>query len=294
MKRIILLILIFQFFSVHILYGVEDKVVAIINNEAITKAELDSYINLIKLQVGYEGWRQYGMSERKALENLIEDRLVVQEAKRKELEIADRLIESRLEETKSKFGSEFEFSEFLAKQGLSLTELKQRIKEKMLSDKLINIEVRSRIFVSPKEVTEFYQEHINDFYLPERVRLESIFVQDKDLSKQIYERLKEGADFAEFQNKFSEKSSLDLVNRGQLLKEIEDVVFSLDVGEFSKPLEISGGYYIFLAQEKFPPSKKKLIEVQDGIRNILLETRFNTRLKKLIEKLKENSYIVIK
>lgn len=294
MKKIFLLTLIILSIYTFDANGIEDKVVAVINNEAITKAELSTYINMIKLQIGHEGWKQYGMSEKMALENLIEDRLISQEAKRKELEISDRLIEARVDEIKRKLGSEESFSEFLISQGLSLNELKERFKESMLSEKLINMEVRGRIFVSPKEVTEYYQEHIEDFSQEERIKVESIFVESRDTAARIYERLEAGMDFERLQKKYSEKSSLGIVTRGQLIKEIEDVVFNLGLGEFSSPLELSGGYYIFLLKEKLAASKNKLIEIQDNIRNILLDSKYGKRLREFVDKLKANSYIVIK
>ncbi|MFH1621818.1 MAG: peptidyl-prolyl cis-trans isomerase [Candidatus Omnitrophota bacterium] len=293
MKKIILLSLLL-FLLINSLWAVEDKVVAIVNNEAVTKAELDAYISLIKLQIGYEGWLEFNLTERMALEKLIEDRLVLQEAKRKKIEMAPRLIDSRTEEVKQRFNSKDEFSDFLANQGLSLSEMRKRLEEKMLSDKLIEMEVRRWIFISPKEVTEYYQEHINDFYLPERVRIESIFVADTETAGKIYERLKEGASFLELQSKYSEKASLGLIEKGQLVKEIEDVIFSLQTQEFSKPIKMSGGYYIFKVEEKSPPSNRSLVETQPAIKNMLLERKFNKLLTDYVEKLKKNSYIVFK
>jgi len=294
MKKLILMALISLFLSATNIYGVEDKVIVIVNDEAITKAELDAYVNLIKLQIGYDGWANFEMTEEKALENLIEDRLILQEAQRNELEIENRLIESRLADTKRRIGSESDFTNFLASQGISLSDLRQKIKEKMLSEKLVNIKVRSRIFVSPREVTEFYKENIEKFYSPEQVRLESIFVGDEDTAQKIYQRLKEGTDFASLQKKYSEKSNLGLVSKGQLLKQIEDVIFALKVGEFSTPVEISDGYYVFLVKEKIEPSHLQLIDVQDDIHNMLLDKKFNAKLLEFINELKSKSYLSYK
>jgi parvulin-like peptidyl-prolyl isomerase len=275
-------------------YGIEDKVVAVVNNEVITNTELDSYIALFKLQYGYDGWLKLGMSEKEALEKLIEDRLVVQEAKKKGISIPERLIDAKIQEIKNRLGSQEQFSEFLSTQGMSLSELRERIIEKMLSDKLIDMEIRSRILISPNQVTKYYQEHTNDFISPERIDLENIVVKDKNLAFQIYERLKEGKDFLEFKEKYSEQSGLGVVERGQLLKEIEDEIFNLGAGQFSKPLEISGQYYIFLIKEKLSSSNISLTEVQSGIRNMLLNEQFIDKLDKFINKLREQSYIVIK
>jgi parvulin-like peptidyl-prolyl isomerase len=293
MKKLILLILVILFLPISSIYCLEDKVVAIVNNEAITKAELDSYISLVKLQIGYTEWNRLEMTDRKALDNLIEDRLIIQEAKRKKVELGDRFIESRLDEMKRKFKSEDEYSDFLERQGLSFAELREMVKEQMLSEKFVNIEVRGRIFVSPSEVTEYYQSHAEDFYLPEHAQIESIYVDKQDLSQEIYAKLKEGADFTQLQSQYSKKSNLGLVNKGQFKKELDDVIFNLKVGEFSQPQEVGGGYYIFLAKDKLPASKKDLVLVQTEIFNMLSGQKFSKRLSDLIEKLKKNSYIVI-
>ena len=166
MRKTILLISLILFCVVCNVYAIEDKVVAVINNEVITKAELDAYISLIKMQIGEEGWKNYGMSERSTLENLIENRLMVQEAKKKKIEADERSIESRLAKVRNRFPSPGDFSDFLSKQGLSLTGIKETIKEQILTDKLIASQIRNRILISPSEVTEYYESHKSDFYYP--------------------------------------------------------------------------------------------------------------------------------
>lgn len=294
MKKIIFLIFILLFLVISNSYSIEDKVVAVVNSEVITKAELDTYINLLKLQIGNEGWVKSGMSEKKALESLIEDRLVLQEAKNKKIEVGNRFIESRLQRMKSRFSSQDEFSDFLMQEGVSLSELRESIKGQMLSESLITLEIRNKIFVSPAEVTKYYQEHLADFYTPERVEVESIFVEDKNQAKQIYARLKEGADFAELQKQYSKRSNLGIVSRGQLRKELEDVIFNLNVGKFSHPVDISEGNYIFFVRNKFLPTEKELTEVQKYISEMLSEMKFNIKLKDWLKYLKDKSYIVIK
>lgn len=294
MQRIISLVLISIFVWCNSSFCLEDKVVAIVNNEVVTKAELDMYVNLLKAQMSEEEWNDYGISKKKALESLIEDRLVVQEARNRKIEIPQRQIDSRISRLKSRFRSKYEFSKFLLQQGLSLLELEERIREQMLSDRLITLEVRNRVIISPAEVTEFYQENIGDFYLPERIRVESIFVRDQDLANEIYAKLETGADFIVLQEQYSKSSSLGLVNRGQLRKDLEEVIFNLEVGRFSKPVEISRGYYIFLPIEKLLPSERELVEVQDQIYNILLDKKFNEKLEGWIDQIKSKSYIVFK
>lgn len=276
-------------------YCIEDRVIAVVNDEVITKEELNSYIMLLKLQIGLEGWDEFQMTQRKALDSLIEDRLVAQEAKNKKIEIEERLIDSRIEKMKSGFENEEEFFSELFKQGITQSELRKRIKDQMLSDRFITLYVRNRIFVSPKEVTEYYQSHTDEFYLSERILTESIFVSDKELSDDIYTELNNGVDFTQLQEKYSQKNSLGLVKRGELRKELEDIIFNLEQGQYSRPIEIEReGYYIFKIQNRYPRECNKLIEVQDAISKIVAQKKFDMKLKALLDDLRKKSYIDIK
>jgi len=275
-------------------YAIEDKVVAIVNNEVITKAELDAYINIVKLQIGEENWKKSGMTERNILENLVENRLIVQEAKNNKIEVDERTVESRVAKIKSKFSPSEEFSDFLSRQGISSIELGKNIKEQILIDRLISSQIRNRILISPSEVTEYYEANKSKFYYPERANVETIFVSSENVAKEIYKKLENGVDFSQLQKEYSRGGNLGLVARGQLRKEIEDVIFSLEVGKFSKPFEVPEGYYIFLLKEKLSPSGQGLIEVQSAIYNKIWEDKFNAKFKEFIQELKNKSYISIK
>ena len=287
----------FIFLTTTLGYCFRDTVIAIVNDEVITKAELDTHVQLLKMQIGEEGWRQYDMSEEKALLSLIEDRLVVQEAIKQELEVDDREVDNRVKRMRERFGSEEEFNSMLMQQGISLTGFRERIKEQMISEEFINREIRSRIIVGPKEVTDFYNNNLDDFSLPERAEIDSIVVTDKLLAEDIFVKLRLGLDFDTVKEYYKEKNGINgIVKKGELRKDIDDEIFSLKEGEFSAPIEIEGrGNFIFFVRNKFPRGEqKKLIEVQDQIRNYLAEKKFQDKLQKLLTKLKEKSYIEIK
>ena len=73
----------------------------------------------------------------------------------------------------------------------------------------------------------------------------------------VYKALKAGADFAELAKKVSQDpgsarqgGELPFVQRGQLVKEYEDVAFSLQPGQMSEVVQSPYGYHIILVKEK--------------------------------------------
>jgi len=272
----------------------EDQVVAIVNEDVITQEELDNYINFLQMQMSPEDWSKYGMSELKALESLIEDRIISQEAEKRDIEIDERAVEQKINKVRSGFRSEDEFLQALKFQGLSLSDLRKRVYEQLLINRFISYEIRSRIIVSPKEVTEFYQDHKEQFKVPEQVLVESISLEDQLTASEVFKKLKSGEDFAGLRERYSVRESLGLVDKGQLKEDIEEAIFNLSIGEFSEPLHTDEGYYIFLAKSKKEESYKDLIEVQSQISDLISNMKYNMRLKSWIEKFKESSYISIK
>jgi len=274
-----------------------DRVVAIVNSEVITSAELVSYMNVLKMQMGQERWDYFGMDSGKALEALIEDRLILQEAKRQGVKVEDRTINSHLDRIKSGFPDEDAFYDALSQQGLTLPELKERVREQMLRDAYVAQEIRSRIFIGPKEVTDYYEAHIDNYCLPERVEIDSIFVKDQAAANDVYAKLKDGQAFADLKERHSEKKTLSgTVKKGELRSEIDSVLFSLEEGNFSVPVKIDErGFFIFLVTKVCPlEEKKSLIEVQNQIRNELIEIKFQEKLNTLLKELKDKAHIVIK
>jgi parvulin-like peptidyl-prolyl isomerase len=195
---------------------------------------------------------------------------------------------------KKRFLSEEDFIDFLSTQGLSLTEFRDYLKDQMLNEILINAEIKSRIIISPSEVTKYYESHAADFYFPERARVESIFVNNENTAREVYRKLQSGADFAELRKGYSKRTDLGVVAKGQLRKEIEDVIFNLGVGKFSRPFETSEGYYIFLVKEKIPPSQRALIEVQPTVYDKIWQDKFNAKFKGFMQELKDKAFVQIK
>jgi len=73
----------------------------------------------------------------------------------------------------------------------------------------------------------------------------------------IYEAIKKGEDFAGMARKFSDDKmsganggKLSWIQKGQTLKEFEDVVFSMKKGELSKPFLSPVGYHVVLLEDK--------------------------------------------
>jgi parvulin-like peptidyl-prolyl isomerase len=298
MSRKIFLVCLFATFCCHPCFASlekMDKIVAVVNGDIVTEAELDIFMKMAVMDQDHDLKIDDPKELKKqSLDRLIEDRLILQEAKNKQLKVDDSQIEDRIRDIKRRAGSELAFEEALKNQGITLSDLRERLKNQFLIYSLIQKEVRNKAQVSPKEVTEYFEQHASDFVTPENVVVDSIFVEDKNDLEKVETELGTGKDFNEVARSYSKKSSLGNVTRGQLKKNLEDVIFSLDVGQCSKPVEVEGGYYLFSIKEKLAPSKKTIDEVKDKIAVDLENAKGEKILKEWIEGLKDKAYISIR
>lgn len=122
--------------------------------------------DLQRHQTFFEGSGKGGAGEdsKKILERVIDNRLLRLEAHRFVLQgPTEGEIQQRLKTIRERFKTETAFQEALGQTGLSLEELKQEIKEQLWVEKLLQERIDAFVFISPKEIARYYEEHAADF-----------------------------------------------------------------------------------------------------------------------------------
>ncbi|MDP3731994.1 MAG: SurA N-terminal domain-containing protein [Candidatus Omnitrophota bacterium] len=277
----------------------QDKIIAIVNKDIITQKELNDFINFMRLQLAtqYRGEQlesKIQSMKLDLLEKLIEDSLILQEAKKDNIRTDPDRIKARVNEIKKHYGSDSEFEDSLAKQGLVQADIEAKIREQLLMYTVIDIEIKRKIIIKPGEVTDFYQENSGKFILTEQREFESIAVDNESLANDVFAQLKSGQELQEVANKNSlTVNKFSCVRGGQLRKDIEDVVFKINLAEISAPVKIEGNYYIFKLNNIISTRQQTLPEVQDEIHAMLFNKKMQEALTNWLDELKGRSYIKI-
>jgi len=268
----------------------QGSIAAIVNKEIITLKELNDYAGFVGVQDGAPSAK----NRQELLNKLIEDRLILQEAKRSGLKADEARVKARVEDIKSKYTSEAVFQQTLQEQGLVQSDLEEKLREQLLMYEVINKQVKSKVSVDPQEITAYFEEDKKLFELPEERSLEYVITSEESKAGRVYSALKEGKSFKEAaQSVGVTAGTLQMLRNGKFKKNIEDVVFSLKTGEVSYPLKAENEYYVFRVTGVVDPRRQKLDEVRDEIRDILFTRKFQEELASWLEKLKARAYIKI-
>jgi len=288
------------------------KILAVVNGEAITQTDIDELLSPIYLQYkntysGEELEKKLNTAKTDTLNQLIEDKLILQQAQKNKLTVDEKEIDKLIDDLKSNFKTEQEFEDVLAGQNITLPELRKRYRDQSLIKKTIAQQVVGKIMITPSEIAAYYEAHPQEFRIPEQIRLRSIFLginnNETEVEKkatEIYNLLSSGAEFVEMVEKYSEAPNvvdagdMGLLKKNALREEIQNVVFQLNPGQITKPIKTNSGYYIFKVEEKKEPGMSALPEVQEKIRKILFSERVKIKLAEWLEKLKATAFIEVK
>ena len=87
---------------------------------------------------------------------------------------------------------------------------------------------------------------------------------------------------------------LGVKEKGDLLPEIEEKVFSLETGQVSDIISTEFGYHVFKIEKKITNFIKPLKEVEDQIKNLIFKNKAEEKFQEYINELYDKAYISIK
>ena len=150
------------------------------------------------------------------------------------------------------------------------TQVLEKTKESMLKTYALG-KLLATVTVNEDEIKKFYEDNKEVFKENESANASHILVAEEDKAKEIYEKIKNGEDFAALAREFStcpskEKGGdLGTFTRGQMVKEFEDAVFDNEVGTVTEPVKTQFGYHIIKINEKNEGRDLEFDEVKDKI-----------------------------
>ncbi|NJL75696.1 MAG: peptidylprolyl isomerase [Saprospiraceae bacterium] len=242
-----------------------DRVVGIVGGEIIQLSEVEEQYALASAQSG--GLPPEARCQ--VMEQLLIQRLLVNQAKLDSLEVTDSEVELQLDARIDRIlglmnGDLKQFEDYY---GQSVAQVKEEFRED-LRNQILSDRMRSKITtdvgITPSEVKDFFAKVPTDSlpYFSAEVEIGEIVyipkvneVQKKialDLLTELRQRVAEnGDDFAELAKKYSDDpgsgrlgGDLGWTTRGKFVPEFEAAAYSLEVGEMSDLVESEFGFHL--------------------------------------------------
>jgi len=260
-----------------------NRIVARVNQEVITSQDLENYCKVLKYRNP-----QIKIDEefkKKLLDTLIENKLILSLAKKENVHVPPRWVKKEIERISSFYSSFDDFSKNLAEEGLTLSLLKERLKEEYLIRFMIEKYVRSKLNITPYEITQFYYHNKKRFTKPAEYIIWIGKWKNQEEALLVYESLKKTGNY-------EKKLQRIRVEKDKLREDIKKVVDNLKEKEMVMK-EIGEYFYIIYLEKNVPSMISPLEEVKEDIHSLLEEKKFTELFKKWIEKLKSEALIKI-
>jgi len=271
---------------------VVEEIIARVNDSIITRSDLQHEKEELlqnDQQAGADQART-AEDEKNLLRDLIDQRLLLDKANELGVNVDNEVIR-QLDDTRKRMNlaTMEDLEKAVEEHGISFADYKQSVKERLLTQAIIEHDVGEKVSITPEEKRQFYDTHQKELTREEQVQLREILIasnpeaakpaqrpssDDKQQAQEalpeptpeqlvaaekkaqeVEAEIKKGAKFDELAKKVSNGQTADqggdlgYFKRGVLAKELEDKTFAMKAGEVSEPILTKQGYVILKVVE---------------------------------------------
>ncbi|MBN1320549.1 MAG: peptidylprolyl isomerase [Thermoleophilia bacterium] len=303
---------------------VPEGVIAQVGMNSVSQEQLDS------LKAAYEAAGrapdkgkqpdEYERFEQALVEYLVALEVMRQKASAFDITITEGDVRDALGQIRQMFqGDDDKFEAALERQGLTLEQMTQSVREGLLLDEM-KAAVNDDVTVGEEDVQAYYETHKAEFVEQEfravRHILISPFKTDEDgvvsatatqaqwdaakiEAEKVRSQIQNGADFVSMVEKHSDDNAtnegggkLGAITRGMLVPVFEEAVFGLQSGDLSEPVKTQYGYHLIEVTDITPEQQLSYDQVMESIRSGLLEQKQEEAWGRWLDKAKAELGVV--
>lgn len=299
--------------------GLIEEIIAKVNGDIITRSEADKARKQLatELRRGIpnqeEAEKQLAAREKDILRERIDQLLLVQKGKELSINV-DADVSKYLADIQrsTKIADPEKFQAFVREQtGMSFEDYKQDLKNGFLTQRVIRMEVGSKINVPRAEIQKYYEEHKGEFDREERVFLRDILVStegkdDKGIAaaekkaKDLVGRARKGEKFPELARDNSDAvtaekfGELGWFKKEDLGDQFREVVFQADRNFVTDPIRTANGFVILKVEEKHKAGLAQLEEVENEIMEKIYMPKMQPAVREYLTRLRQEAFLEIK
>lgn len=286
--------------------------IAVVNGDAIEKAEFEQAIKAVEQRAGGPiPADQRDAVYRGVLDDMVAYRLLRQEAQERKVAVADAEVGERLKALQQQFGTEAAFEQALKAQQTTLEKVRDDARTDLAVAKLLEDEVTRQVAVAPAEISAFYERNPERFKQPEAVRASHILVivpsgtdakgraALRARAEEAHKAARAGQDFAKLAARYSQDASaqqggdLGFFPRGRMVPAFEQAAFALQPGEVSDLVETEFGFHVIKVTERREARTVPFAEATGQIERFLQQQKRQEKAKAFVDGLKAKGKVEV-
>jgi parvulin-like peptidyl-prolyl isomerase len=149
--------------------------------------------------------------------------------------------------------------------------------------------------VTDEDIRKYYDEHPDDFFRPEQVRVSAISLKTEEEALRVLDKLNMGANFAAMAAKYStdKKSASEWGDLNFFTEkrytEIFDAARGKDIGEIGGPVRMYGNYWVFQVTQRLSRERRPVELARSNISSKIYADRRIQAVRSWVRENKENA-----
>ena len=221
--------------------------------------------------------QEYDGLKQQVLQFLISSEWIQGEAADQGVKVDQAEVDKQFETTKKQsFPKPKDFDNFLKTSGMTLEDIKFRVKLDALSNALRKKVTEGKDKVSDQEISDYYDKNKSRFAQPERRDLRIVLTKTQAKANEAKAALQSGQSFKDVAKQYSidqasknQGGVLLAVAKGQQEKALDTAVFAAKKGKLTGPVKTQFGYYIFEVTKVTPATQQSLKDATATIKQLL-------------------------
>ncbi|MDA8164444.1 MAG: peptidylprolyl isomerase [Desulfobacteraceae bacterium] len=295
-----------------------DRVVAVVNNDVITLHDLNEegadLFRRIRQEIPpAEQEEALRRARQELLSNLIDKRLLEQRAAELKITVSDEEVNTAMERILARNGVDRKkFLHDLQMGGTTEAAYRSRLRTQILQQKVIGLEVRSRIVVTDQKVKEYYDSHFGGEKQQDGYHVLQMGVAWKEdggsptreearaKAEKIRSQAAAGGDFQELAKAYSDLPSaadggdIGVFGKEEMAPYMREVVEKMKPGEVSPVVETPAGFQFFklLSIKQGDVIRQAALEsMKDEIRDKVYKEESEAQFDKWLKDLRDKAYV---
>ncbi|CAK7033414.1 MAG: Chaperone SurA [Desulfovibrio sp.] len=284
-----------------------NKIAAVVNGEMITLHELRQHAASEFVRAGINpsdpaSRRYVDEIMSRVLTVMIDDMLLRQEAERLQIKVSDADVDNEVRKIVQRNQVTMkEFEARLAAQGGTMDMLKERVRNNILSQRIINIMIARKSVVTSDEIKTYYEAHKNDFEAERSVDVSLIVFAPSANVDEIYLEIQKGKlSFEDAAKKYSEGPSpenggrLGMIKWDDLASPFKAQIVEMKKGDVSAPFHMNSRSFLLKFNDSTSGRSMTLEEATPEIERLLREPRLQERFTEYTQQLRSRAVIDIR
>ncbi len=267
-----------------------DRIVARVNGRPIRQSQVQAVIAEARLV-------NQSTTEKQALDGVIDEELLRQEAERLGVAPPPALVEARLRALERRVGGATALDEALKGVRLTRAQLRERLAVVVLGER-VAVAKFPKLRVTRRDAEAYYRRHLFVFTAPAAVKLGDIVARTERMAQGAIERIRGGQSFRETARQFNRDpqlrdafGQLGWVRTDTLPTAIAKAVAKLSPGQISEPVQSLGGFNVLKLYARRAARTVPFARVAAKVRAAALSQRRAAALRRWLDEARASARI---